>query len=180
MPRDRDPLPQLADRIFLTDGGLETILVFHDGLDLPCFAAFPLLDSQDGRSRLRRYYEEFMDLAREHRTGFILETPTWRANRDWGAQLGYSPADLDAVNRAAVALVGIFAGLAWWRARKEDLVRSDVTDSDRLDVQIEAYAEPLTALVTLPLAYVGELWWNLAWLTYIPISALLRRRGASS
>jgi hypothetical protein len=77
---------------------------------------------------------------------------------------------------AAVALVGIFAGLAWWRARKEGLVRDGVTKKERVALQIEAYAEPLTALVTLPVAYVGGLWWNLSWLLYIPISRLLRRR----
>lgn len=77
----------------------------------------------------------------------------------------------------AVASVGVFAGLAWWRARKEGLIRDGVTTEQRAALQVEAYAEPLTALVTLPVAYVGDLWWNLAWLTYLPISWLLRRRA---
>ena len=76
----------------------------------------------------------------------------------------------------AVALVGIFAGLAWWRARKEGLVRDSISSEQRVALQVEAYAEPLTALVTLPIAYVGELAWNLAWLAYIPVAAVLRRR----
>lgn len=76
----------------------------------------------------------------------------------------------------AVALVGIFAGLAWWRARKEKLVREGVTHNERVALQLEAYSEPLTALLTLPVAYVGELWWNLSWLLYIPVSRLLKRR----
>lgn len=101
-----DPiLPQLnADRVFVTDGGLETELVFHDGIDLPCFAAFPLLDDPDQRRRLRRYYDGYLDIARHHNAGFVVETPTWRANPDWAGQLGYSLAQLDAVNRSAVAL----------------------------------------------------------------------------
>jgi S-methylmethionine-dependent homocysteine/selenocysteine methylase len=101
-----DPvLPQLSgDRVFVTDGGLETELVFHDGIDLPCFAAFPLLDDPDQRGRLRRYYDDYLDIARIHDAGFIVETPTWRANPDWAGQLGYSLAQLDAVNRSAVAL----------------------------------------------------------------------------
>ena len=41
----------------LTDAGLETVLVFEEGLDLPQFAAFPLLDSDEGRIVLRRYYD---------------------------------------------------------------------------------------------------------------------------
>jgi S-methylmethionine-dependent homocysteine/selenocysteine methylase len=99
------PLPQTGgDRFFVTDGGLETELVFHDGMDLPCFAAFPLLDNADGRARLRRYYDGYLDIAREHHAGFVIETPTWRANPDWAAQLGYSAERLDAANRAAVEL----------------------------------------------------------------------------
>jgi S-methylmethionine-dependent homocysteine/selenocysteine methylase len=98
-------LPQLdGDGLFVTDGGLETELVFHDGIDLPCFAAFTLLADSDTRARLCRYYDGYLDIARRHSTGFVMETPTWRANRDWGGQLGYSPERLDDANRAAIAL----------------------------------------------------------------------------
>ncbi|MGZ5394782.1 MAG: homocysteine S-methyltransferase family protein [Mycobacterium sp.] len=101
----RERLPQLTgNTLFVTDGGLETELVFHDGIDLPAFAAFPLLDNPDTRARLRRYYDGYLAIARRHGAGFVIETPTWRANPDWAAQLGYSPAQLDAVNRAAVEL----------------------------------------------------------------------------
>jgi homocysteine S-methyltransferase len=97
-------LPQLAgDRIFLTDGGLETTLVFHRGIDLPEFAAFPLLDTDTGRAALRDYFRPYLAAAREQGAGFVLDTPTWRANADWGAQLGYDAAALDRVNRDAVA-----------------------------------------------------------------------------
>ncbi|HKV22740.1 MAG TPA: homocysteine S-methyltransferase family protein [Mycobacterium sp.] len=105
MTRSRQQLPQLgADHIFVTDGGLETELVFHDGRDLPCFAAFPLLAEPAGRARLRRYYDGYLDIARRHGGGFVVETPTWRANPDWAAELGYSLARLDEANRAAVEL----------------------------------------------------------------------------
>ncbi|MDT5014477.1 MAG: homocysteine S-methyltransferase [Mycobacterium sp.] len=101
----RERLPQTTGKgLFVTDGGLETELVFHDGIDLPCFAAFPLLDDPDRRARLRRYYDGYLDIARNFGAGFIVETPTWRANPDWAAQLGYSPEQLDAANRSAVAL----------------------------------------------------------------------------
>jgi S-methylmethionine-dependent homocysteine/selenocysteine methylase len=97
-------LPQLAgDRVFLTDGGLETTLVFHHGIELPAFAAFPLLDSADGRATLRDYFAPYLATAREQGAGFLLDTATWRANRDWGPQLGYDDAGLDRINRAAVA-----------------------------------------------------------------------------
>jgi homocysteine S-methyltransferase len=90
--------------LFVTDGGLETELIFHDGLELPCFAAFPLLEHPDTRARLRRYYDGYLAIAREHGAGFIIETPTWRANPDWADQLGYSPERRDAANRDAVSL----------------------------------------------------------------------------
>jgi len=79
----------------------------------------------------------------------------------------------------AVALIGIAAGAAWWWARRRGLVREGITKEEKLGVQIEAFAEPLAALVTLPFAFVGELAWNLAWFAYIPISAFLRRRGTA-
>ena len=77
----------------------------------------------------------------------------------------------------AVALIGIAAGLAWWWARRKGLVREGISKEEMLSVQLEAFTEPLTALVTLPFAYVGELAWNLAWFAYIPIAAVLKRRG---
>jgi homocysteine S-methyltransferase len=100
----RRGLPQIDGGLFVTDGGLETELVFHDGIDLPAFAAFPLLESLDTRARLRRYYDGYLAIARDHGAGFVMETPTWRANPDWAAQLGYSLEQLDALNRAAVGL----------------------------------------------------------------------------
>lgn len=88
--------------MFVTDGGLETELVFHDGRDLPAFAAFPLLEDAEGCARLRQYYDGYVDIARRHQAGFVVETPTWRANPDWADKLGYTVQRLDEINRAAV------------------------------------------------------------------------------
>src|SRR5215218_1110463 len=101
----RDRLPQLGDGLFLTDGGIETVLIFHEGLDLPQFAAFDLLKDDAGTAALRRYYEPYAALARERGLGFVLESPTWRANPRWEAAIGYSAAELDALNRKAIALM---------------------------------------------------------------------------
>ena len=101
----RNQLPQLEDRLFLTDGGLETTLVFHKGLDLPCFAAFDLLKDDAGVAILREYFEPYLEAARRHRAGFILEAPTWRANPDWAAKLGYDAPALDVANRRAIDLL---------------------------------------------------------------------------
>ena len=94
----------------LTDGGLETTLLFDEGLELPCFAAFPLLESAEGRDALRRYFEPYLAIARELGTGFVLDTATWRANPDWGAQLGHDVERLTEANRDAVAFARELAG----------------------------------------------------------------------
>ena len=101
----RQHLPQLDGDLFLTDGGIETTLIFHEGLELPAFAAFDLLKDEQGTAALRRYYEPYGALAREHGVGFVLESPTWRASPRWASELGYTPRQLDAVNRKAIALM---------------------------------------------------------------------------
>jgi S-methylmethionine-dependent homocysteine/selenocysteine methylase len=101
----RDKLPQLGGDLFLTDGGIETVLIFHDGIDLPLFAAFDLLKDEEGTERLRSYYAPYVALARERGLGFVLESPTWRASPRWAAELGYDREQLDRLNRKAIALL---------------------------------------------------------------------------
>jgi len=105
MSKYRHRLPQLSDRLFATDAGLETELIFHDGRELPHFAAFDLLKTDAGFERLRAYYVRYAEIARAHGLGLVLETPTWRASPDWGAKLGYAPEALADVNRKAVSLL---------------------------------------------------------------------------
>jgi len=94
--------------LYLTDGGIETTLMFHDGFDLPEFAAFPLLNTSRGRERITAYYEQYIEIARRVGAGFILETPTWRASRKWARLLGYDDADVCRFNAQAVALMHEF------------------------------------------------------------------------
>jgi S-methylmethionine-dependent homocysteine/selenocysteine methylase len=103
--RARPGLPQLSGRLFLTDGGSETSLIYLNGFDLPYFAAFVLLDIDAGRKALREYYRGYARLAAQQGAGFILESPTWRASRDWGKLLGYDTTRLAAANRKAIALL---------------------------------------------------------------------------
>jgi S-methylmethionine-dependent homocysteine/selenocysteine methylase len=98
-------LPQSGNRLFLTDSGLETTLIFDQGIELPQFAAFTLLDSADGRRRLREYFTDHLRVARAAEAGFVAESPTWRASPDWGERLGYDPDRLAAANRRAVKLL---------------------------------------------------------------------------
>jgi S-methylmethionine-dependent homocysteine/selenocysteine methylase len=102
--RYRDRLPQRDGDVFLTDGGIETVLIFHEGLDLPLFAAFCLLEDARGTERLRSYYAPYLALARRRGLGFVLESPTWRASPRWTAALGYDAGQLGALNRRAIAL----------------------------------------------------------------------------
>ncbi|HZI91603.1 MAG TPA: homocysteine S-methyltransferase family protein [Thermoleophilaceae bacterium] len=101
----RNALPQLDGGLFLTDGGLETVLIFHQGYDLPAFAAFDLLKDDQGTATLRRYYEPYVALAKEHSAGFVLESPTWRASPRWATEIGYSEQELDDLNRRAIGLM---------------------------------------------------------------------------
>ncbi len=94
-----------SDVAFVTDGGLETTLVFLEGIDLPDFAAFPLLDRADGRCVLSDYYRPYFSIAAETNRGLLLDTPTWRANPDWASRLGYDEEQLRAVNMRAVEFI---------------------------------------------------------------------------
>jgi homocysteine S-methyltransferase len=91
--------------VLLTDSGLETWLVFHRGVELPEFAAFPLLGDAGGRALLAEYFCDHLRIGAQAGTGVVLETPTWRANADWGSLLGYDADALDGVNRDAVTFL---------------------------------------------------------------------------
>jgi S-methylmethionine-dependent homocysteine/selenocysteine methylase len=98
----RPAVPQIRGALFLSDGGLETTLVFERGISLPHFAAFPLLADERGKQLLVDYYKPYLTLAaRTPGAGFVLETPTWRASADWGERLGYDAVALAAINRQA-------------------------------------------------------------------------------
>jgi homocysteine S-methyltransferase len=94
-------LPWLAGH-YVSDGGLETDLIFNRGVHLPEFASFPLVEDEGGRRLLRDYYDGYAAIARKAGAGLTLESPTWRANPDWGAKVGYDGPALDRVNQAAI------------------------------------------------------------------------------
>ncbi|MDH5821956.1 homocysteine S-methyltransferase family protein [Luteimonas sp. RD2P54] len=98
-------LPQLRGGTYLTDGGLETTAIFHHGIELPHGAAFLLLRNADGREWLRSYYRRYLRIAHATGSGFVLETPTWRASSDWAWRLNVAYVELDALNARAVALM---------------------------------------------------------------------------
>jgi len=101
----RDGLPQLGSKKFITDGGIETALIFLRQIDLPLFAAFPLIATDEGIAHLKDYYRPYLDIARRHKAGFILDTPTWRCSHGWADRLGYTVQDTQYFNEAGVRLM---------------------------------------------------------------------------
>jgi S-methylmethionine-dependent homocysteine/selenocysteine methylase len=92
-----------AETPWIADAGLETVMIFLEGIDLPHFASFALLDSDEGRAALTRYFDHFAQLARDGGTGFVLDTATWRANMGWAAAMGLDAAAIRSANLRAVA-----------------------------------------------------------------------------
>jgi homocysteine S-methyltransferase len=167
----RDALPQVSGGTFITDGGMETTLIYRAGFDLPHFASFVLLDDESGVEALTSYYRTYVEIAREHGVGVVLDTPTWRANPDWGCRLGYTPEALLEIDRRGVALLEelradaggepplVISGCVGPRGdgyRADELMTADAA-AEYHDPQIAALAEAsadLIAALTLP--YVDE------------------------
>lgn len=105
MAKYRQNLPQLSNQLFLTDGGIETTFIYHNGIDLPYFAVFDQLKTEKGTQALRDYYSRHAAIARANGLGFILESPTWRASTDWGKKLGYTSSALADINRQSISFL---------------------------------------------------------------------------
>jgi S-methylmethionine-dependent homocysteine/selenocysteine methylase len=159
----RGALPQLGGDFFMTDGGLETTLVFLEGHDLPEFAAFVLHETPEGEGALRKYFRTYAELAKRFKTGLVLETATWRANPDWGEKLGYTKDSLPEANTKAVRLIEeirsdyetpetpiVISGCIGPRG-DEYIVADAMSDKEAEDyhrVQIETFAGTAADLVT--------------------------------
>ncbi len=98
-------LPQLNGKVCLTDGGLETTMIFHEGIDLPLFAACEMLKTQRERKILKNYFRRYADIAVRQKAGIVLETATWRASRDWMLKLGHNDQSIRQINLDAVDLL---------------------------------------------------------------------------
>lgn len=105
MSKYRNKLPQLNGKICITDGGLETTLCFQQNIDLPEFAAFVMLENGEGINTLRDYFRSYIKIALDKEVGFVLESPTWRANPDWATKIGYSLERLDELNQLSITML---------------------------------------------------------------------------
>ena len=108
MAKYRSSLPQLSGAPFLTDGGIETNLLFNEKLDLPYFAAFHLLNDPKAQQALQRWFHTHCLIASTYKVGFILETLTWRASPDWTKKLGYSENELIEVLQKSVEMFSTY------------------------------------------------------------------------
>lgn len=97
--------PVFKQKNYLTDGGLETDLIFNKDIALKHFAAFELLGTEEGRNVLAAYYKPYLSLAEKYKMGFVMESPTWRASYDWGVKLGYTHDELFALNKRAIKFI---------------------------------------------------------------------------
>ena len=106
MTKYRQNLPQLADKLFITDGGLETVLVFQEQIEIAEFASIDLLRRAGGAAIINDYMKPYVKIAQDAGLGLVMETATWRASPDWGPKVGFgSEAELAEANRQAVAIV---------------------------------------------------------------------------
>ena len=98
-------LPPLDGGIFITDGGMETTLIFQQGLELPEFASFVLLDDRTGPQALRGVLQALPRARarprRRHRAG----TPDLARERRLGRPPRLTAERARDVNRTAVALL---------------------------------------------------------------------------
>ena len=146
---------------------METTLVYQEGIELPAFASFPLLETDSGREALRRYFEPYLAIARMHDVGILLDAPTWRANPDWGARLAYSLDRLEVANREAVAFVEetrdeatvLVSGCVG--PRGDGYVPGELMSAEEAERyhswQVEIFADTGVDLISaLTLNYVGE------------------------
>ncbi len=149
MAKYRHDLPQLKDKVFLTDGGLETTLVFHDKIDLPCFAAFPLLRDEAGREKILSYYRRYAAIALGCGAGFVLESVTWRANRDWAVKLGISSVELELLNRQSIDLLAGLRG-------EMETSQSPMVISGNIGPRGDGYSPAMKMSITEAEDYHGE------------------------
>lgn len=76
----------------------------------------------------------------------------------------------------AAILVSLMAYLGWRYAMfRAKLVADDVTEEEARQTLEQNKAEPITAAITIPFAFVGPLAWELSWFLYPFIKYLFKR-----
>jgi S-methylmethionine-dependent homocysteine/selenocysteine methylase len=89
---------QRPNKLFLTEAGIETELMYKWGFEIPHFAMFALLENDQIVSTLRGMYRSYLDVAAKHEMSFLMGGFDYRASPDWAELLGYGPEALKEAN----------------------------------------------------------------------------------
>lgn len=89
----------------MINGGLETTLIYKHNLDLPFFSCIDLFKTEETKQIMYDYYLDYVKAAKKYNVPVIIDTPTWRFNKDWAIQSGYNDQQLANRNKEAVDLV---------------------------------------------------------------------------
>lgn len=93
------------NNIFMINGGLETTLIYKYNLELPFFSCIDLFKNVNTKKIIYQYYLEYLKVAQKYNSFIIIDTPTWRFNKDWASKLGYNEIELLNRNKEAVVLI---------------------------------------------------------------------------
>ena len=92
-----------------------------------------------------------------------------------GVSIG-SGMDSRAFESVAAMMVGLMSLLAWYYAmHKGDLLDPDLDAEEAVHILQKNKAEPITAAITIPFAFVGPIAWELSWFLYPFIKYLYSR-----
>ncbi len=81
-----------------------------------------------------------------------------------------------AITSILATLLGGLGAAGWWHASRHRLLLPSLGEQEVRGTQISLLAEPITALITIPFAFVSSLAWGLSWLSYPLVWVLIRKR----
>ena len=81
-----------------------------------------------------------------------------------------------ALQSLTASFIGIAGVISWFYAQHNHrLLSEELTDAEIKEMKLSLLGEPITALVTLPCAFLGGFVWEISWLSYPVIIKLLQR-----
>ncbi len=93
---------QQAGRYFITEGGIETEIMYKWGFEMPHFAMFPLLDNPQAAAAIKGMYRRYLDVVAKYKQSALIGGFDYRASPDWGNLLGYSASALRDANLQSI------------------------------------------------------------------------------
>ncbi len=155
--------PRRPGLSWLTEGGIETEIMYKWGHDMPHFAMFPLLERAAAAADIRGMYRRYLDVAARHGFAALIGGFDYRASPDWGALLGYSDEGLAEANLRSIDFLRGLAreyrdGLPDARIAGYVGPRGDAYSLNRTITEDEAAEYHAVQLATLKRAGVDLAW----------------------